>query len=210
MTSKPSRGVSEAQIREAIVELVDTHQEPTTTKIRNLLGTGSFTTIGAVLTRWRAEQEASTQSPIPPIPEAVGRHFRRVWQEACKSAVDAHESERTGFQTARSHWEVERKELQTEISRLETLVAELDEDLDSVKSAEQQQQQRLVDYEKQLSVVHGNNQSCTLEVERLRTDAAQSLQQIRSLSERAAKAETLLEQYQSGNAMPVPNRQKIG
>jgi hypothetical protein len=210
MTRKPSRGVSEAQIREAIVELVDNHQEPTTTKIRNLLGTGSFTTIGAVLTQWRAEQEAATQSPIPPIPEAIGRYFRRVWQEACQSAADAHESERTGFRTERSRWEGERKELQTEISRLETLLAELDEDLDSVKLVEQQQQRRLAEYEKQLSVAHGHNQSCTLEVERLRADAAQSLQQIRSLSERAAKAETLLEQHQSGNAMPVPQRQKTG
>ena len=210
MTSKSSRGVSEAQIRQAIVELVDADQEPTTTKIRNLLGTGSFTTIGAVLTKWRAEQEAATQSPTPPIPEAIGRHFRRVWQEACKLAVDAHESERTGFRTERSRWEGERKELQTEISRLEMLLAELDEDLDSVKSAEQHQQLRLAEYEKQLSVAHGHNQSCTLEVERLRADAAQSLQQIRSLSERAAKAETLLEQYQSGNAMPVPQRQKTG
>ena len=210
MTSKPSRGVSEAQIREAIIELVDNHQEPTTTKIRNLLGTGSFTTIGAVLTKWRVEQEAATLSPIPPIPEAVGRHFRRVWQEASKLAVDAHESERTGFRTERSRWEGERKELQTEISRLEMLVAKLDEDLDSVKSAEQQQQPRLAEYEKQLSVAHGNSESCTLEVERLRADAAQSLRQIRSLSERAAKAETLLEQHQSGNTMSVPQRQKIG
>ena len=131
MTSKPSRGVSEAQIREAIVELVDNHQEPTTTKIRNLLGTGSFTTIGAVLTTMASRTGSCHAVTDPPDPR--GRWpsiFVASGRKPVKSAADAHESERTGFRTARSHWEGERKELQTEISRLETLVAELDQHLD--------------------------------------------------------------------------------
>lgn len=195
MTSKPSRGLSEAQIREAIDELVGANQEPTTTKIRNLMGTGSFTTIGAVLTKWRAEQNAAVESQTPAMPEPLHRHFSQVWQAACKLAAELHDSERTGFAAERSSWQTERQELEAEISRLETLAAEQEERLETAHLTEQHQSQLLVDRDKQLGAISLRNESLGLEVERLRAEAAQSIEQIAALSERAARAETRLEQF---------------
>ncbi|MCP4190019.1 MAG: hypothetical protein GY768_05260 [Planctomycetaceae bacterium] len=118
--SKPGRqGLSETQIRDAILQLQDDGQIPTPAKIRGILASGSYSTIGNVLSKWREEQKEAVSSDVPDMPAALTRMSKQVWLAAWKVAKESHTTERTGFEAERSEWSREKSELASEIERLE-------------------------------------------------------------------------------------------
>jgi chromosome segregation ATPase len=189
MSKLAPRGITEPQIREAIARLQEENDEPTTTKIRNLLGTGSFTTIGTALAKWRSEQEATTKSRIPAVPDSVKTLFQRVWLEAWQSASDAHQSERVGFRAERATWEQLKAEMMAEINRLESNCAEIAETLKHCESITQQQAERFNRTEKKLAAAESRIAALSAEISHLREERIRFVEQLSALSERAAAAE---------------------
>jgi hypothetical protein len=194
MPRTTTRGITEQQIREAIDQLLDDNQEPTTTRIRGVLGAGSFTTIGATLAKWRSEQDAAHQNRIPAVPDPVKKLFHRIWLEACRSADDGHEAERAGFRAEQQTWEQMRIEFTAEIARLESLVAEQLERLDEHEAAQTRHIHSLSDCEQKLAGAKGRIESLEAENSRLRGEQQRFTAQLASVAERAATAETLLSQ----------------
>ncbi len=191
--NKPGRqGISESQIREAIAQLQDDGQNPSPAKVRNILGSGSYSTIGSVLSKWREEQQNAVTPEIPDPPASVHRLFRQVWSESWKANNDSHSSERTGFEAERTAWELAKSEMAEEIKRLETSLSDCQKELDANSSTTQRQKDELVEREKELAAAIGRVEALDNEIAHLREERKRSEQNLVNLSERAAKAEAML------------------
>src|SRR4051794_1703166 len=96
-------GLGAEQILEVIRELDATQgkDDVTVTAIREKLGSGSYSTIGAVLNEWRKERARTVRPAVPELPETVGHLVRHLWAEAWKAADSVHEPERQAFNRER-------------------------------------------------------------------------------------------------------------
>ena len=112
-------GLGTDKIIEVIRELEATGREPTATAVRERLGSGSYSTIAAVLTDWRREKARDTRTPIPEPPDSVRHLLSHLWGEAWKAALAVHEPERQAFARARAEHEQITSEMAAEITRLE-------------------------------------------------------------------------------------------
>ena len=187
-----TRGITEEQIREAIQQLLSEDQEPTTTTIRDVLGRGSFTTIGAVLAKWRDEQATIRKAQTPRIPKSIQSLFERVWIAAWEDATDVHEAERVGFRTERENCKRLEAELTAELIRVEERDGEQLRRIEELEAAQQQLQESVAEKEKLLAVATTKIESVEEELSRLRDERQQLVDQLTAASERAATAEALL------------------
>lgn len=104
---------------EVIRELEASGREPTATAVRELLGSGSYTTIAAVLADWRREKASKTKAPTLEPPDTVRHLMTHLWAEAWRAALGIHEPERQAFARERQEHERAKAELLAEIARLE-------------------------------------------------------------------------------------------
>lgn len=194
MKREGQRGITEQQIREAIEHILSEDQEPTTTSVRAVLGTGSFTTIGAVLSKWRDEKALDSQIPVPQVPKSATQLTQRLWSEAWRSAQECHETERAGFKAERQDWTREKFEHEAEIAQLESVNAGQLAALEERDASLNEQHKRLVSTEQDLAVAHAQISSLETENRRLVDERRQFTTQIANVSERAATAEARLKQ----------------
>ena len=194
MKRATQRGITEQQIREAIEQILADNQEPTTTSVRAVLGTGSFTTIGAVLSKWRHEKTLDSQVPVPQVPKSIAQLTQRLWSEAWRSAHECHETERAGFRAERQDWNREKIELEAEITQLESLSAEQIATFEEREASLNEQHNLLLSSKQDLAVANARIESLETENGRLVDERRQFATQIANISERAATAEALLKQ----------------
>jgi transketolase len=112
-------GVGVEKITEAIRELEARGKEPTVTAIRERLGSGSYSTIGAVLADWRRERASEARPAVPESPDIVRNMVNQLWAEAWNGVMRVHEPERQAFQRERQEHERTKGEMLAEIARLE-------------------------------------------------------------------------------------------
>jgi hypothetical protein len=113
-------GVAAERIVEIIKELEAQGQEATVTTVRKRLGnTGSYSTIGAVLSDWRERKAGQDRPSVPEAPELVRLLSHRVWEEAWSGAMKTYEPERQAFARERQESERTKAEMLAEIARLE-------------------------------------------------------------------------------------------
>ena len=98
-------GVGTEKIIEVIRELEAAGREPTATSVRERLGSGSYSTIAAVLADWRRAKARDTGTPSPEPPDGLRQLFSELWAEAWKAALNVHEPERQAFARAREQHE---------------------------------------------------------------------------------------------------------
>ena len=80
-------GVDFESVKQAALKLLSKGISPSTQKIRELLGTGSHTTIAEHLKIWREAHAAKTVHHLPvTIPEALIASFETLWQTAMEHA----------------------------------------------------------------------------------------------------------------------------
>jgi hypothetical protein len=113
-------GVAADRITETIRQLEAEGVEPTVTAIRDRLGTGSFSTIGAILSDWRQSRAKEARPVVPEPADSVRGLFGQLWAEAWNSAMKVHEPERQAFARDRQEYERGKGEMLAEIARLET------------------------------------------------------------------------------------------
>src|SRR5512135_2128551 len=106
--------VEPEKIRE-VISVLEAEGEPVSvTAIRERLGSGSYSTIGAVLHTWHREQAAAMLPAVAAIPERVTHLVQNLWAEACKAATNVHEPEREKFQRERAEQERLKAEMNQE------------------------------------------------------------------------------------------------
>ncbi|WP_444677707.1 DNA-binding protein [Halomonas sp. E19] len=83
-------GVQYEDVQRAIEALQAKGEAPSVQKIREVLGTGSFTTISDHLREWRNRRETNRESPTPlALPESVQRLVEGLWGKAQEEAGEA-------------------------------------------------------------------------------------------------------------------------
>src|SRR5512146_1619649 len=112
-------GVGSERIMEVTRELEAEGREPTATAVRERLGSGSYTTIAAVLADWRRAKASEAKAPTPEPPETVRHLMTHLWAEVWKAALGVHKPERQAFARERQEHERAKAELLAEIARLE-------------------------------------------------------------------------------------------
>src|SRR5512135_759977 len=181
-------GVGTEKIIQVIREVEAAGREPTATSVRERLGSGSYTTIAAVLADWRREKASQLQAEIPEPPEGLRYLFTQLWAEAWKAALNVHEPERQAFARAREQQERIDSEMVAEIARLE---GELERETEeTARTLQGLQAQRTA-----LAAAEGALAEARKQIEREAERSAAAERRNRELSERiiaeAAKAQAL-------------------
>jgi len=189
---RETKGITEQQIRDAIEQMIADDLEPSTTGIRAIIGTGSYSTISSVLTKWRDQQQANSRGRAPKIPATVNQLFQRVWSEVWQAANARHELELAGINAEKKAWSDEKRELLAEITRLETIVEQqtialADHDKQQISQAE-----LLAQRDNELAAARAAAATFETENERLREERQQFASQLSAVTERAVVAETML------------------
>ncbi|WP_162500856.1 DNA-binding protein [Modicisalibacter coralii] len=113
-------GVQYEDVRRAIDTLLQRGETPGVQKVREVLGTGSFTTISDHLREWRAQREENRdQPPARAIPEPVEALMQALWEQAQQSAVEglAHYREEADRAIEQARAEAERARREAEDAR---------------------------------------------------------------------------------------------
>ncbi len=94
-------GITYEDVKSAALALRDRGEHPSIQRVREHLGTGSYSTIAGYLKRWRQEQaELSHPTPLPPaVPETLMDAVEVFWKTAVEQADDAYRQVR---ETARA------------------------------------------------------------------------------------------------------------
>src|SRR5690554_1066415 len=83
-------GIQYDDVRGAIDVLMARGESPSVQKIREVLGTGSFTTISDHLREWRSRREMKTDLPVSQVmPEPVLRLAESLWERAREASGEA-------------------------------------------------------------------------------------------------------------------------
>jgi outer membrane murein-binding lipoprotein Lpp len=190
--------INQDKIREAIKELEAEKKEVNAITIRERLGSGSYSTIAAVLAAWRREQAAAVRPIIPEMPETLTHILRHLWAEAWKAADSAHESERQ----AREREEIEHKRLQAEmgqeITRLEAELARVESERESARAASTKAEEELARERVERAKAESTVGTLQAEMTKLRAESHKALETVTAWVERASRAEARLEELAKG------------
>lgn len=83
-------GIQYSDVQHAIDQLISRGDTPSVQRIREVLGTGSFTTISEHFRHWRSERAQNRDVPPPKgLPEAIVTMASDMWQQAQEVANEA-------------------------------------------------------------------------------------------------------------------------
>jgi DNA repair exonuclease SbcCD ATPase subunit len=183
-------GVGVEKIVEAIKTLEAEGHEVSVTAVRQRLGkTGSFSTIGPVVTEWRDKRAKETRAPVPEPSDSVRGLFTRLWAEAWAEAMKVHEPERQAFARDREEYQRGKGEMLSEITRLE---AEIDAQREQTNKALAELTAERDRYRAELDQVRGSLAASEGALGEARKRIAEEEQRYRDLSAESAKAQALL------------------
>ena len=185
-------GVGGERILEVIKELEGQGKELTVTAVWEQLGTGSFSTIVAVLADWRQSKAKEARPAVPEPAESVRGLFGQLWAEAWAAAMRVHEPERQAFARDRQEFERGKGEMLSEIARLEAELEAAKEAAARTIQALTEERDRFNDEVQSLRVTLATAEGALSEA---RKQADQEQERNRELSERviaeAGKAQAL-------------------
>jgi len=200
-------GVTPERIGDVIKQLEAEGAEVTVTALRERLGSGSYSTLGAVLNDWRREQARAARPAIPEVPETLAPLLRHLWAEAWKSADAFHEPERQAFARERAGAEAVKQEMAAEIVRLEEEAGRLRAAGESAREALAAKGQELEAGRLELAKVRSTVDFLQVEVERLRAEGEQSTENLTVWIERASKAVLRLEEAAKATSEDAAEKQ---
>jgi DNA repair exonuclease SbcCD ATPase subunit len=196
-------GVTYQDIANAADQLLGQGRQPTIELIRNLLGTGSTTTIANHLRKWRAEQCGSTSvASKENLPQEFVSVMKGLWQRLQAYADDKitaikHESEQSidllrrelekyktnnqRWQQLFNQWQQEKAQLSNDKLILEQAVETLKKDNAAIQSKQDVFVQQLQDKQERIAELH-----------RLHTQAQTNLEHYRE----SVREQRLIEQHQ--------------
>src|SRR5512135_2734235 len=191
-------GIEQSKIREVIDALDAEGKAISVTSIRERLGSGSYSTLGAVLAAWRKERAEAVLPTVPAIPEGVSRLVGHLWAEAWKAADSVHEPEREKFQRERAEHEQLRAEKDQEIGRLEAELSRVEAERESARAALAKAGEELEQERVERTKAENTARLLETEVTDLRAESRKALETVTAWVERASRAEARLEELAKG------------
>jgi septal ring factor EnvC (AmiA/AmiB activator) len=196
-TKKPGRqGLSDDQIRRAINELHADEQKVTPTNVRELLGTGSFTTISRVIADWQREMVSASGVAVPDPPKCVANLLRQLWNQAWESAHSTFDDERRRFAEGQTGAAKQRQEMLSEISRLEAGAAELSGRCQESERRLSRLHGDLVDRGREVANLKGQLESLRGELSMANQERQHATNQLTAWIERASRAEARIPEHE--------------
>jgi septal ring factor EnvC (AmiA/AmiB activator) len=192
------RGIEPDKIRNAINELDAEGKGMSVTSIRERLGSGSYSTIGAVLAAWRRERAEAVLPTVPAIPEGVSHLVRHLWAEAWKAADGVYEPERQTFQRERAEHEQLRAEKDQEIARLEAELSRVEAERESARAALTKAGEELERERVERAKAESTARTLQAELTELRVESRRATETVAVWVERASRAEARLEELAKG------------
>src|SRR5512135_2763701 len=171
-------GIEQNKIREVIDELDAEGKAISVTSIRERLGSGSYSTLGAVLAAWRKERAAAVLPTVPAIPEGVSRLVGNLWAEAWKAADSVHEPERQAIKRERAEHEQLRAEKDQEIARLEAELSRVEAERESARAAMAKAGEELERERVERTKAENTARLLETEVTELRAESRQTLETV--------------------------------
>ena len=210
-TRKPGRqGLSDDQIRQAINELHADEQKVTPTNVRELLGTGSFTTISRVIADWQREMVSPPGVEVPDPPKCVANLWRQIWNQAWEAAHGTFDDERRRFAEGQTESARQRQEMLSEIGRLESAATELSGRYQECETRLSRLHGDLVDRDRDLANLKGQLESLRGELSMANQERQHATNQLTAWIERASRAEARIPEHDnsadpdaSSSASPV-------
>ncbi|MBZ5487862.1 DNA-binding protein [Halomonas aquamarina] len=178
-------GIQYSDVQQAIDTLLSRGDTPSVQRIRDVLGTGSFTTISEHFRLWRTEREQNRDVPPPKgVPEVVVNLASELWREAQEVANQAlvHYREEANRQVEEAqqaaaealqqavHAEQRESALAEHLRHTEQRLEALTRELATSQTSEQHLHQTAED-------LRGENQQLKLTLEALRQQNADNAQQ---------------------------------
>lgn len=118
-------GISKAQVFNAADQISATGQAPTVANVRAHLGSGSYTTITAMLREWKAQADTPTDDTID-VPEiittALGRAAEIVWKAAQDHFAQELAAVKREAERHATQYRTDLEEATAEIERLEGVI----------------------------------------------------------------------------------------
>ncbi len=186
----PRPPIAEEKVRAAIAELEAAGEDVTVSAVRAKVGTGSFTTIGAIVAAWRKEQ--STQELIPAIPDRLGAVLGQIWTEAWRSASKLFDAERKALSEERSALEREKNEMEKEIERLEVALATASEEVQDLKAINTTLKETVATTQTKLAKEEAAAQVLKTDLREVKDELKQARADLTSWIERGTRAESAL------------------
>lgn len=181
-------GVQYEDVQRAIDDLLARGEAPSVQKVREVLGTGSFTTISEHLREWRTRREENRDVPPPRgMPAALQELAEALWQKAEESA-----------NAALAHY---REEADGRVEAAEARVAEARRQAEDASQREAALAAHLTHTEQRLEERSAALAHC--EAERDQLDS-----QVRRLESRRAELEGLLERIRGEMASQAREHQQ--
>ena len=185
-------GIRYEEVQEAAETLLSRGLNPTIQRVRELLGTGSNTTISEHLKHWQQQLAESPKAVLPPaVPETVMTALESFWKIAIHQAEAAFEEQRVAAAQAVAAAEQARDAAVAGERQAQTAADDLSRQLDAATlSARQLADQLLVAQERRAAA------EIAIDAAEQRTQAAIAASaQIRAETEaRVAQMETVLQQ----------------
>lgn len=188
-------GIRYEEVQNAAETLLGRGLNPTIQRVRELLGTGSNTTISEHLRNWQQQMAAAPRAVLPPaMPETVATAVDTFWKTAVQHAETAFEAHRLAAEQAVAAAEQARDEAAAEQARWQTAARELQQELDSSRASARSLADRLlVEQERRASA-----ELAVQAAEQRIQAAAETVAQIRAeTTARVGRLETTLEQLRT-------------
>ncbi|WP_052383828.1 DNA-binding protein [Litchfieldella xinjiangensis] len=208
-------GVQYVDVQRAIDALLQQGETPSVQKVRERLGTGSFTTISDHLRQWREQRAQNQDVPAPvSMPESVQDMAHALWNQAQQEAAEglSHYREEADQRVAQANDEIAHANRQTEdalqreraisehmahlqarLDERSSLLARAEAERDSLAAKEAQWQERVNRLSEQLQQLQARNEQSNSEHQHaLRELQAQQQQQLNQEEQRHEAAESRL------------------
>lgn len=180
----------------AITSLLDRNIEPSVQGIREILGTGSHTTITAHWRRWQSELHEGQQASLPPgVPETVMAAVTSFWQVAVGQAEAAYLERQEQAQREVAAAEQIREAALAETAQVRTQIAALSGELDEARATSRSlsdellvERERRLQADKAVTVAEQRAAEAVLAQETLRTSTEARIAEWREVLERSQQA----------------------
>jgi len=171
-------GINYETVKAAAIDLLGEGQHPSIQRIREMLGTGSNSTIAQHLKSWQQELAKAPQTALPPaVPEAVMSAVEQFWRVAMAQAEARFQTLRdelgqkvTAAESTRDEALASKQQAQEEITTLERALANAEAASKALEDRLLTEQERRTAVEELLKVTDRRLNEAKSVTERLRED----------------------------------------
>ncbi len=153
-------GITYGNVANAAAELTGQNQSPTIDRIRELLGTGSKTTIAKYLQQWKTKQSeyGLYHSESSTLPQDLLAHIKGLWDHMQNHANERIEKAESSMQQKIESIEADLAEqkklnyqLQAQSQKLEVVIQQKDQETNDLKITLQKAQETIIRHEEKLA-----------------------------------------------------------